>query len=196
MINTSSPRLRALALFSALLCAASTVSCAATGQDATPEPDAQVVKTTPPPAPEPEPEPEPTPEVPADCAAYVGTEMSTPAGAEQLQAALEASPLPNGVAMKPGVQLVGSTQRPGEFDAVVRICSEPLNMDTLKEIATAIATETKLNTASELLSTLTVSSWSPDTNHKLKQGETVSTEFAIYTWDAATSGVPLKNNWE
>lgn len=133
---------------------------------------------------------------PTACLEYEGTAIAPPPGAEALQAALEGAPLPTHIAMNPGVQIVTSTDRPGTFEAVVRICSDTIQSDELKTAATGIAVATKADPSSDLMSRLTVSGWSPDSSNKLQQGETVSTQYQTYTWDDQTSGVPLDNNWD
>lgn len=106
----------------------------------------------------------------------------------------KAADLPSDVALAPGVQVISSTKRPGTYEAVVRVCSEPLDRAELIAIANVIAVSiTRAAGGSDGLSVLVVSAWHPDGQY-LGQGESVRTQFSTFTWDP--SGPPLDRHWE
>ncbi len=104
-------------------------------------------------------------------------------------------PLPETVAMNPGVQIITSTEREGMFEAVVRVCSERLTRDELIDLASDIAAAVKADPASASLAELVVTGWSP-AGDTIDRDESVRTEYSMFTWDPTTSSVPLSKNWD
>lgn len=127
------------------------------------------------------------------CAAYEGAPNAQADGGA-IEAQVAAVPLPQGIQLTPGVQTITSVENPGSFETVVRVCSESLTEDALIEIGNAIAVPLSQSAAGDTLSVLVVSGWSPD-GDTLKQDETITTEFQMYTWNP-NAAVPLSSNWE
>lgn len=151
---------------------------------ATPSPSSMA---TPPPAP-------PSLVVAKTCADYSTTQLGDSSAEHAALSAAAVSALPAGVELKPGVQVVESLE-PGKIEAVVRICQDtPMSGPQLIEIASAIAVSVKADPVSELLEVLVVSAWHPDGEY-LAQGETVTTDYGLYTWDPSAAA-PMSSNWE
>lgn len=166
------------------------------------ESDAQEVTETSSPAPQTTTEPETTPTTepaapvepvtsgpPAECL----TATSTTTEGDPVAAAAQRATLPEGVSNAIGTQVISSTKREGMFEAVARICSEPLSLDELKAVATTIAQAIYADPANETVSLLKVSSWVPDGSGSIDQQQSVDTDYQMYLWDADPSLLP--SNW-
>lgn len=130
------------------------------------------------------------------CADYAAPDPLGGASEEHsaLQSATE-SALPDGMILNPGVQVVDSTSESGQIEAVVRICQDAqMSENELIEIASAVAVAIKGDPVSDRLEVLVVSSWHPDGEH-LAQGESVMTDYGMYTWDL-DAAAPMDTNWE
>lgn len=97
--------------------------------------------------------------------------------------------------MNPGPQIITSTEKPGMFEAIVRICSAPLTDDDLREAANQIAMTIKGDQSSETLALLYVSAWEPGEDGELKEAGSVRAEYQMFTWDPAAAR-PMSKNWD
>lgn len=149
-------------------------------------PSATVTQTTEPSAPA-------EPEQSCDDYDLLESAPAEPGGA-QLAAAAAAVDLPEGVSLVPGVQSITSAGESGMIDMVARICSSPMSKSRLIEVANIIALAVKAEPASESLATLVVSAWYPNGEY-LGEGEKVSADFQLYTWDPAAAA-PMASNWD
>lgn len=129
------------------------------------------------------------------CIKYVAPEVAQADGGAGIAEAAARAELPAAVVLNPGVQTITSVDRPGMIEAVVRVCSDPMTEAELVDVASAIAVAIKSDPASELLSVLVVSSWSPGEGEYLQQDESVTSDFQLYTWDPG-AGAPLSSNWD
>ena len=132
---------------------------------------------------------------PASCADYPASAIDEPAAEQEAIAAAVGAALPDGIELKPGVQVIDSTSEPGQVEAVVRICQgSQMSEAELIEVASAIAVAIKADPVSDALEVLVVSSWYPDGEY-LAQGGSVTTEYGMYTWDP-DAAAPMASNWE
>lgn len=120
--------------------------------------------------------------------------MSVAEGGEPVLSAVESAALPTVVVLGPDVEVVAS-DRPGMFDVVVGVCSEPLPRRVLIGVANEIAVAIAGEPASELVATLTVVGWAPDDAADLQETGRVSTDFPAHAWERGAAA-PLSGNWE
>lgn len=133
---------------------------------------------------------------PVACVDYEGAQIGHADGGEAIAAAASQAALHPLVVLNPGVQTVVSTDKPGMIDAVARICSNVMSKSDVIAVANAIAVSIKGDPSSDILSVLIVQAWHPGADGFLSQGESVTTDFQSYTWDASASAVPLDINWD
>lgn len=131
------------------------------------------------------------------CVTYQPGEPSIAPGAEVLAQAAASAQLPEGVTLNPGMQIITSVDRPGEFEAVARLCSDAMTGDVLAEAASAIAVAIAALPERPPLAVMKASAWEPAENGYLDGADvdTISTDFELYTWDP-NAGPPLATNWD
>ena len=142
---------------------------------------------TPPPA-------EATP--PAACTSYTpSAPLPTAEGGERIANAAAAADLPETISLNLGVQVITSTDEPGMFEAVARVCSNPLTHDQLAEVGNAIAIAIYAAPEHKSLTRLIVAPWVPDGDSVQPdpQLDAISTDYELYLWDHAG---PLDGNWD
>lgn len=132
---------------------------------------------------------------PAGCTSYTPPPNVQASGGDAIASAIAQAKLPAGVILNPGVQTITSTERPGVLEVVARVCSAELDRSQLIDVGNTIALAAKADPSSEAISLLLVSSWMPGADGMLTKGDTVKTEFQLYTWNP-DAAVPLSNNWK
>lgn len=132
---------------------------------------------------------------PAGCTSYTPLPSVQATGGDAVASAIAQAKLPAGVVLNPGVQTIPSTEKSGMVEVVARVCSVELDRGQLIDVGNAIALAAKADSSSEAISLLLVSSWMPGADGMLTKGDTVKTEFQLYTWNP-DAAVPLSNNWK
>jgi hypothetical protein len=127
--------------------------------------------------------------IPAEC-----EEASSTSGADAdggaIAAASESAVIPASVSRQIGTQVISSVDQPGMYEAVVRVCSEPLAREQLLEIANAVALAIYSDPSHETLTLLKVSSWVPDGAGSVEQDYSLTTDsYQDYLWDNTTGAI-------
>lgn len=128
-----------------------------------------------------------------ECAAYE-TDPVAQADGGMIADQIAGAPLPEGVLLNPGVQTIASADRPGMYETVVRVCSEPLSNADLIEVGNAVAVPLAQSPAADTLTTLIITGWSPDGKY-LKKDASVTADFQMYTWNP-DAAAPISSNWK
>ncbi|NLP82566.1 hypothetical protein HF576_01765 [Microbacterium sp. CFH 90308] len=125
--------------------------------------------------------------------------MSSPAPDEtgaQIQAAANGAPLPPGVVQLGPPQIIASVDEPGTYEAVVRICSEPIDREQLVVVGNIIAKTIYSDPSHESLSVLVVTSWVPDGAGSVETADSIRTrDYSVILWDSETAP-PNASAWE
>jgi len=93
------------------------------------------------------------------------------------------------------MQVITSVDEPGMLEAVARVCSTSMTKAELIEVGNAIAMSIKADPINESVAVLKVSGWAPGADGQLAKGDTITTDYQLYTWDPSAA-VPLSNNWD
>ena len=103
--------------------------------------------------------------------------------------------MPAGVSLNLGVQVIDSTDSPGDFEAVARVCSDPLTRSELLTVGNSIAQAIYSAPGHDRLSRLMVSPWVPDGNTVQQDPamDPINTDYHLFLWDHAG---PLDSNWQ
>ena len=143
--------------------------------------------------------PEPTEEPAGEpCASYFPDEplLTPPAGAEEIITAAQNAELPENVTLKIEVQVITSTDDPGTFEVVVRVCSDPLMRDELVAVGNRIAKAIYAVPTHEQVTLLMISPYVPD-GDSVKHDDNlrvIQTDYELFLWD--TTNRPLDSNWK
>lgn len=132
---------------------------------------------------------------PPACAQSAQTAPPVADGGAPIVTTVETADLPTAVVIEPGVEVVASADRPGLFDVVVGVCSEPLPRRVLIGVANEIAVAIAADPSTELVGDLVVVGWAPGEAGVVEETGRVSTDFPVHTWERGAAA-PLSGNWE
>lgn len=92
--------------------------------------------------------------------------------------------------------MVPSTERPGDVEVAVRLCSAGLTRTELIDAGNEIAKAIYAVPAHETVSVLTVSAWAPKGGKIDRQAslDAIRTEYSLFLWDNTSR--PLSGNWK
>lgn len=113
----------------------------------------------------------------------------------RIAVAVASAHVPSTVSLILGTQVIGSIEKQGMSEVVVRLCSAPLTDDELVDVAVIIARAIYAAPGHDTVSLLKVSSWVPDGSDSVKQDHSATTDdYQLTLWDAADDLV--KVGWD
>ena len=113
----------------------------------------------------------------------------------RIAVAVASAHVPSTVSLILGTQVIGSIEKQGMSEVVVRLCSAPLTDDELVDVAVIIARTIYAAPGHDTVSLLKVSSWVPDGSDSVKQDHSATTDdYQLTLWDAADDLV--KVGWD
>ena len=92
--------------------------------------------------------------------------------------------------------MITSTDDPGTFEVVVRVCSDPLMRDELVAVGNRIAKAIYAVPTHEQVTLLMISPYVPD-GDSVKHDDNlrvIQTDYELFLWD--TTNRPLDSNWK
>lgn len=110
-------------------------------------------------------------------------------------AALADVPMPDGVILV-GTQTVTSTDDPGSYDVVARVCSSGLDEASHRSVATDLATAAEGAERPEIAS-MRVSSWIPEGKYTNSERTLLIDDYELYLWSGDfADGIEPVDRWE